>query len=542
MLHVSVSEKQDKPTSLSTRTYLLVFLLLTVAVVLRFYDVTDRGLFQSDEGYYLLAARTERAALDWAVKRGLGLTDESIREALLRDGGTNPTAAKPGYHGLMVVTSILVGMQDYTGLAVSAVSGALTIVVVFCIGKMLYDDLTGLTAAAFLAVSNYHVTFSRSGLPGTTSVFFVMLGFLFYLQSTRQARLANRWLFLAGFNIGYAFTCHYNLFYVPLVFGVFELVHCCKARALSSSKDRERAVKVRRLFLFSLSMLCPLLFFEAIYRPAKMLIYALGMGDILAQTAFGQFFSYFEQIWHQIGPVAQSGAVARDLLFYPRLVVYFDGYLVLLLFLIGLVVSLRNHRESSPGEQIALSLFFVAVLFWTLVSPLQFGRAFLLVTPLLALFSARGAVWLAGRKRALALGLAVLVMGYGMYHALPTLHMRSGYREAIAYMQAHQGVKHISSVVTVSRTYVGVWNAQHLVPLAEAQELYDQGFRYLLLDQDRYISRGELVERAGSLEPVFETAHSTDAFLYEDFTDEIRDRIRREPKVLRVYELAPLLY
>jgi len=300
-------------------------------------------------------------------------------------------------------------------------------------------------------------------------------------------------------------------------------------------------VKIRRLSLFGLSMLCPLLFFEAIYRPAKMLIYTLGMGDILAQTAFGQFFSYFEQIWHQVGPIAQSGAVSRDLLFYPRLVVYFDGYLVLLLFLIGLVVSPGNRRESSPGEQIALSLFVIAFLFWTLVSPLQFGRAFLLATPLLALFSARGAVWLAGRKRPLALGLAVLVMGYGMYHALPTLRMKSGYKEAIAYMQAHQGVKHISSVVTVSRTYVGIWNAQHLAPLAEAQELYDQGFRYLLLDQDRRLYWGELVKRAELLEPVFETPHSTDAFLYEDFSDEERDRIRREPRVLRVYELEAVL-
>jgi len=511
----------------------LLALILILAAALRFHGLSERGLFQNDEGYLLLCIRTQRAALDWVVGRALGSNQESFREALLRDGGTNPTAAKPGYHGLGAIVSVLIGMRDYTGLAVSAAAGLSTVLVIYLIGKRLYDDVTGLISAGVLATLNYHITFSRSGFSNATSVFFVMLGFLFYLQSTRQERLANRWLFLAGLNIGYAFTCHYNLFYVPLVFGVFELAHCRKAR--------ERAVKIRRLSLFGLSMLCPLLFFEAIYRPAKMLIYTLGMGDILAQTAFGQFFSYFEQIWHQVGPIAQSGAVSRDLLFYPRLVVYFDGYLVLLLFLIGLVVSPGNRRESSPGEQIALSLFVIAFLFWTLVSPLQFGRAFLLATPLLALFSARGAVWLAGRKRPLALGLAVLVMGYGMYHALPTLRMKSGYKEAIAYMQAHQGVKHISSVVTVSRTYVGIWNAQHLAPLAEAQELYDQGFRYLLLDQDRRLYRGELVERAELLEPVFETAHSTDAFLYEDFSDEERDRIRREPKVLRVYELQAAL-
>jgi 4-amino-4-deoxy-L-arabinose transferase-like glycosyltransferase len=455
---------------------------------------------------------------------------------LLENGGTNPTYAKPGFDILIILASIPIGMQDYTSLAVSATFGVLTVLLVYLIGKRLYNEVTGLIAAGMLAALNYHTVFSRSGFPSTTSVFFVMLGFLLYLRAKEPGTHPHRWLILAGLSIGYAFTCHYNLFYVPLVFGAFGLASCREAE--------NRSTGMKYLLVFGASMLAPLLTFETIYGAAKQVVYAIGMGDVLAQTNFGRFMSYFEQVSNQVGRVAGRGKATGNLVFYPKLLVYFDGYVTPVLSLCGLGVAVRSLRRGSLGERIALSLFAVAFLFWSLFSTLRFGRSLLLITPLLALFAARGATWLAGRKRALAVSLAVLTMAYGVYHTVPTLRVRSGYREAIAYMQAHHGAKHISSMPTVSRVYTGTWEdvlfSRSASP-AEARELYETGFRYLLWDPGGYTWLGdELVTRASSRTPVFEIEHSTDAFLYET-GKEWRDYVTSQPQVLRVYALESLL-
>jgi 4-amino-4-deoxy-L-arabinose transferase-like glycosyltransferase len=516
--------------------HIALALILALAVGLRFYKLADRGLLQSDEGASWLGARTQRAALDWVVGRVLGTERLSLREALLQRGGTNPTYAKVGHDALTVLASIPLGMHDYTILVVSAVLGSLTVLLVYFIGKRVYDGATGLVAAGVLAALNYHVVFSRSGFSAAAAVFFVVLGFLLYLRSAERGRRAYLWLCLAGLSIGYAFTCHYDQFYPPLVFGAFELIPFFRAG--------DRAAKLKRLLLFGLSMLAPLLAFEAVYGSAKYVVYALGMEDVLARTNFGRFMSYFEQIWNQVGNVAEDSAANRDLLFYPKLLVIFDGYVVPVLCLCGLGVAVRHVRKSPLGERIALSLLAVGLFFWTLVSTLQFGRSFLLITPLMALFAARGIVWLTRRRHVLAVGLTVLVVGYGVYHTLPTLQVRSGYREAIAYMRAHHGDKHISSMPTVSRVYAGVWSAVRFsvtVSSEEARELYAEGFRYLLWDPSGYNWLGdELVTRASAHTPVFEVEHSTDAFLYETGRD-WRDYVTNQPQVLRVYDLESLL-
>lgn len=516
--------------------HVALVLILVLAVGLRFYGLTERGLLQSDEGTSWLGARTQRVALDWVVGRIVGATQMSLREALIENGGTNPTYAKPGHDVMTVLVSILIGMHDYTTLVVSATLGGLTVLLVYLIVRRIHDDATGLIAAAVLATLNYHLVFSRSGFSHATAIFFEMLGFLLYLRSRAQEGRANLWLCLAGLSIGYAFTCHYDQFYVPLVYGVFELVNCCR------SKKRSAAIK--RLLLLGSSMLAPLLMFELIYGSAKMIVYAMGMGDVLAQTNFGRFMTYFEQVLNQVSSVAVRESVTRDLLFYPKLLVYFDGYLVPVLALCGLGITLRGLRKGPLGDRVATSLFTVGLLFWTLGSNLQFGRSFLLMTPLLALFSARGITWLTKRKQALLVGLVIVVMAYGIVHAIPTLRVRSGYREAIAYMKTHRGVQHISSMPTVSRVYADSWSDVQFsltVSPAQARELYRDGYSYLLWDPSGYTWLGdELVTRANAHSPVFEIEHTTDAFLYET-GENWRSYIQSQPKVLRVYELEPLL-
>ena len=111
-------------------------------------------------------------------------------------------------------------------------------------------------------------------------------------------------------------------------------------------------------------------------------------------------------------------------------------------------------------------------------------------------------------------------------------------------MKSHKGVKHFSSIVTISRDYVGIKNAHNLQKesVNEIKELYNKGFNYLLLDQDKYFySTTIFVKGANLIKPVFTTPHATTIFLYEGFDPQIRQKILSEPKVLRIYDMGEIL-
>ena len=55
------------------------------------------------------------------------------------------------------------GLRDYTDMLVSIVLGILSIAIVFLLGREMFDTETGLVAAAVLAVSGYHLYYSRFG-------------------------------------------------------------------------------------------------------------------------------------------------------------------------------------------------------------------------------------------------------------------------------------------------------------------------------------------------------------------------------------------
>jgi len=509
--------------------------ILIIAFSLRFYGITERGLFQSDEGYYLGAAKTIRSGLDWTAGRIFGVNQPPLQDMLLDKGGTIPSAAKPGFLALVVFCSLFIGMHDYTVLIVSGIAGILTVLVVFLLGRELWDKRTGLVAASILAVLNYHIAFSRAGISAAASILFVCLGLLFYLYFIRSSPPNNRYLFMAGLSIGYAFTCHYNLFLVPLIFLCFELIY--------SSKERcPLGLKLKRLIILGLSMALPLIIFEAIYAPTKLFIYSKGLGSILEKTQWGRFYTYFEQVIHQVSMGGQVGVA--DPFFYINLLLRNDGYLSLCLLGLGIIFLLLRVRKISLGGCLVLALFFVPVLFWSLFSSLQFERLFLITSPMLALIAAFGLTSLIGQRKWLLFVVILFILANGVWHSIPTIKAKSGYLEAIAYMKSHKGVKHFSSIVTISRDYVGIKNAHNLQKesINEIKELYRQGFNYLLLDQDKYLySTTIFVKGADSVKPVFETPHTTAIFLYESFDPQTSQKILSEPKVLRIYDLGEIL-
>lgn len=81
----------------------------------------------------------------------------------------------------------LLGLSDFTTRLPGAIVGILSIYVIFCLVRILFkNDLAALLSALFLAVSPYHIQFSRGLWEVNFAVFFFMLGLLMFFLSLHK--------------------------------------------------------------------------------------------------------------------------------------------------------------------------------------------------------------------------------------------------------------------------------------------------------------------------------------------------------------------
>lgn len=81
----------------------------------------------------------------------------------------------------------LFGLSDFTARLSGAIIGVLNVVVIFFLGRILFkSDLVGLLSALFLAVSPYHLHFSRGLWEINFALFFFMLGLLLFFLALQK--------------------------------------------------------------------------------------------------------------------------------------------------------------------------------------------------------------------------------------------------------------------------------------------------------------------------------------------------------------------
>src|SRR3989344_291800 len=87
----------------------------------------------------------------------------------------------------------LFGLSDFTTRLSAAIVGLLSVCIIFYLARILFkNDLTALFAAIFLAVSPYHLHFSRGLWEINFALFFFMLGLLtFYMALRGKGWLIN---------------------------------------------------------------------------------------------------------------------------------------------------------------------------------------------------------------------------------------------------------------------------------------------------------------------------------------------------------------
>ncbi|MBM3254098.1 MAG: glycosyltransferase family 39 protein, partial [Candidatus Omnitrophica bacterium] len=287
------------------------FLLLTTLGIililggfLRFVNLSSRGIFSWDEGHYTGVLYTLHAAIRYIINTFIfGKDLGEFSEYMLTYGINHYLAGKPTFFVLGLIATLFSGLHIYTLQLVSALTGLLTIAVIYYISCALGQKQIGIIAAFMLAISYFHIYYSRTALPQISSVFFAYSAVLFYIYAMRKDKLAtenfcyNKFLLLAGLTIGFAFSSHYNLFWMPFVFWFSEILHYS-----TNLKGKPFGLKLRRFLIFSFFMALPLLGYELFLRAIKIYIYyhPQWITAISGSSGQGEFLTYFEQLKTQI--------------------------------------------------------------------------------------------------------------------------------------------------------------------------------------------------------------------------------------------------
>ncbi len=298
-----MTEKISGSRLLSNRPALLLGAVVLLAAVMRLGAVPDRGIFYFDEAMFLSNGRyyggLARELLQQLFGDGFSvsaLLAESSR--LWEAGGTPSLHARPLHEALLGIFFALFGDRVSSGILISALAG---IASVYWLGKIpamgtspTSRPLAGAAAAGFLAVSGWHLHYSISGLSQALSLLFaiLLLGMVLKTEEGRPRTLKE--LVLIGLVTGFAFTTHYNLFWLPLLIGGW-----LAWREWSEKTDWKNWT--RKMLAVVLAMPLPLLVFQVPYLiVSPFIMRAAGPGAIDSGDFLLQFPSYFRQIHKQI--------------------------------------------------------------------------------------------------------------------------------------------------------------------------------------------------------------------------------------------------
>ncbi len=173
-----------------------LILILVLAFVLRFYKLNTYPAFNADEAaigynaYSLIETGKDEHGNPWPIHF------QSFNDY------------KPGLYVYMVMPFVkLLGLNEWAVRLPNAFLGVATVYVLYLlVVKLFYktkdsklitkNQHLGLIAALFLAISPWHLHFSRGGWEVNTATFFMVLGVLFYLKAVNSKQFA--YLFISS--------------------------------------------------------------------------------------------------------------------------------------------------------------------------------------------------------------------------------------------------------------------------------------------------------------------------------------------------------
>lgn len=449
---------------------IILLLILSSSLLLRFYGLKSKGLVMFDEAWYLLETRFFLNLLkgDEYLKLLSACPPSMDRELRLQDFGFPLRSYKPGHLLLMTILSLIIGLRDYTGLFLSAIAGVVTIYLTYLLGRFLYNEKTGVLASFLLAFMPYHIFYSRSGFAEMDSTLFFLLALLIYL-----AKRSTLGLVLSGLTFGFSITCNFRM-------SIFLLLFILSEWHIFMKEWRGLGLLIMRLLLFILSLLLPILIFE---------LYSIALHS--SYPILRDFPTYLGSLKVMLN---KNRPIPPDpfpfLLFLLRLV----GPIYCLLFIIGMILLLRRHTFK---DLFIVGVFLIPFILYSFITSFTTGpRTLCPSLPAIAIIIACGILNIVTRFR-LQHCLMVLVLLFGLFingfEGYRILRLKSGYKEAVQYIIDHGSPKYLTTSRVKSVFYhtsqYSLWAPYNL---EELKWFHNMGCGYLLLDQRKYTKRDRI--------------------------------------------------
>lgn len=501
--------------------WLLLAAILLLGGTLRFHRIETRQPRISDEADYLMEAfwvsslahaawdsftlfREEQRTGRDVWKKDVQL--ERIRTALR---GHAPYLARPGH--VLLIALCMEWLEDpyLAGAWESALFGVLTIFLLVLLGRLLYGWREGLLAGLLLAVSAYHVWYSRTGFAEADTTCFLVLVVLLYVLARQRNRTG---LFaLTGLAAGLGFLVHHR--FILFLAGLWCLEAVRLLRSGSAEGRRTWLVQVAALHgCFAL----PLLLVEFAYHLAFIGLQAMGK-TLPCPTYFSQLLLVLAYIKvNNLIPYAHFFTWS-NFLTYPYLFWLFEGPLFCALLLAGIV--LLGVRRSRPEALLALFLLAPLLFYSYQNANARFACGTVPFAALAMSLALCALPDLATRRRPSCVRaawamVALLLAGQSLFawgRIRANDRLEADYRAVARHLEASGSPKNLNVYPHMAKLYLGEASSRPPPPTVEEMaRLHGEGYRWLVLVDflDYYMERFDIPElrrRLPSVRSLLET-------------------------------------
>ncbi len=167
------------------KTLIYLLIIFIAACALRLFIFPHFHMMYIDEPWYLEMAKNMNQGHGPVVCEYQGI-EEQVCLAPLKP---------PGWPYLLSWVQMLFGLNNQFSLYFGSILGCLSIILIFSVTCLLFDEKAALWASFILAFSPMHVIWSNTIESNSPSVFFILLSMLLFLHYIRNRRLSSFGLF-----------------------------------------------------------------------------------------------------------------------------------------------------------------------------------------------------------------------------------------------------------------------------------------------------------------------------------------------------------
>lgn len=426
------------------KTLLLLLIILVGSFFLRSFQLADVGLQVGNETKNYKGPAKIATHIRWWALYGEGNAPAEVRQNTLRNqianvgargGFIHPT--KPFFAILTSIFFLVVGASTYHFLLLNAGLGALTVFLVFWLARKVWqqNDVISLFAALALALSGFHLIWSRSGFAHVAGTFFLVLGLTCYLKAIWETQRGSLgWFVASGFALGAGVTSH------PIVAAY---VGVC---FLSEVYRIVRGLGIRRgvfnILLLGLPLLSVILIMEMLIWSTEWLLlpdYSWLYGDKISSYISGILIDKSTVVDH-LGIKVTWAWQLSGLFWMPFL--YGEGILVTLLIFLGFCATVLGFIRTRSTQEFFLLAGILLPIALMIISDLKpFARNMAPSTLFLSLLAGRGlfVLWKYDRVKLVRWGLIPIFVLIQFFHIEYLFGVRSGYLTAANWFKEVKG-------------------------------------------------------------------------------------------------------